>query len=354
MKKIDRYIASHIFTLSAIVALGLVSIFTFINFVGDIDETGQGGFGVQQLITYSLLRMPSAIYVLLPIIAMLGTLMGLGTLAGQGELTAMRAAGISMMRIGLATLMAGAVLGVFCVILGDWLAPAGIARAEAYRSEARSGVPTGVTRKPVWLRDGEHIFHIQSLLAEDHIAEVEIFTFAPDLSLASSLRVKQGRYVDGVWQFQGISRTDFGELSAKGSQQDTMQWRGRLSPEVLRLFVLESDTLSTPGLARLIAYLDENRLDAAEYRFALWRKLVAPFTVMALMLFAVPFVLGPLRNTGAGQRLLVGVLIGVGFYVINEVTASLGQLYTWPAALAAGLPTAALIAFGLVRLSKAR
>lgn len=358
MKKIDRYIVAHILGLTAIVALGLISIYTFISFVADIDETGQGSFGVQQLVAYSLMMMPDGVYTLMPIIAMLGTLMGLGVLAAQGELSAMRAAGISLMRIGGATLVAGILLGLLCLVLGDWLAPAGIRSAEAYRSAARFGIQPGLTGKPVWLRDGDHVFHIQRLLAEDHIADVEVFTLSPDMSLRSAMRISEGRYVKGLdrgaWQFTGVHRTDFAGNSARGAELDRMEWSGGLSPEVLHLFVLESDTLSAPGLVRLIAYLDENRLDAAEYRLALWRKLVAPFTVMAMMLFAVPFVLGPLRNTGAGQRLLVGVLIGVIFYVINEVTASLGQLYAWPPLLAAGLPTAALAGFGLFRLSTAR
>ena len=354
MKMIDRYIAEHIFMLTAIVALGLVSIYTFISFVGEIDETGQGGFGMLQLVGYNILRMPAAVYTLLPIIAMLGTLMGLGMLATQGEITAMRAAGVSMLRIGMATLMAGVVLGLLCLLLGDWLAPAGIRSAESYRSTARYGIQPGITGKPVWLRDGDHVFHIQRLLAEDHIADVQIFRLKPDLALSHAWSVQEGRYADGAWTFTGVSGTVFGEASAQVEEQPSMQWRGSLSPEVLHLFVLEAESLSAPGLMRLIAYLDQNRLDASQYRLSLWRKLVAPLTVMAMMLFAVPFVLGPLRNTGAGQRLLVGVLIGVGFYVVNEVSASLGQLYAWPPLLAAGLPTLALSAFAMQRLATAR
>lgn len=354
MKKIDRYIAVSIFGLTTLVALALVSIYTFVSFIGDIDQTGEGNFGVLQLVAYNVLRMPAAVYTLMPIIAMLGTLMGLGTLAAQGELTAMRAAGVSLMRIGYSTLYAGIVLGLICLLLGDWLAPAGIRNAESYRSESRSGIDPGVAGKPVWLRDGNNMFHIQRLIAEDHIAEVEIYELAEDLSLKSTLRVDEGRYVNGAWQLSGVHRTDLSGDSARGEQLTQMTWQGSLSPEVLHLFVLEADTLSAPGLARLIAYMDANRLDASSYRLSLWRKLVAPFTVIAMMLFAVPFVLGPLRNTGAGQRLLVGVLIGVGFYVINEVSASLGQLFAWPPLLAAGLPTVALAVFGLYRLSVAR
>jgi lipopolysaccharide export system permease protein len=354
MNKIDRYIIVHIFGFTAIVGFALLAIYTFIGFVSGIDSTGQGRFGVLQLLIYTLLQMPSGLYTLMPIIAMLGTLMGLGALAGQSELTAMRAAGVSLLRIGRATLTAGLALGLLGLLLGDWLAPAGTQAAEAYKTREKSGMGAGLGGHSVWLRDGDSIFHIQRLITEDHIADVEIFRLAPDLSLSTSLHVDDGIYQNGGWHLTGIRQTQITPDSATTSEVPTMDWTGSLSPEVLRLFVLEAESLTMPGLVRLISYLETNRLDSAEYRLELWRKLMAPFTVMAMMLFAIPFVLGSLRSSGAGQRLLIGILIGVGFYVVNEVSANLGQIYHWPPLLAASVPTLLLTFGGAWRLSKAR
>lgn len=350
MKRIDRYIIAHILGLTAIVALALIAIHTFVTFVAEIDEAGQGGFGYRELLSYTLWLVPSGVYVMLPIIAMLGTLVGLGTLAGQSELTAMRASGVSLLRIGSATLGAGVILGGMCVGIGDWLAPLGQRNAEALKTEARSGVPAGIGGRPVWLREGEHVFHIQRLLAEDHIAAVEVYTLGPDLNLQAAMRVDEGRYRDGVWRLRGVSRTEFGAQAARVVEMAQLDWSGTLSPEVLRLFVLEADALSSAGLWRLIRYLQENNLDSSAYALALARKVVAPLTVMAMMLFAIPFVLGPLRNAGAGQRLFVGVLIGLAFYVVNEVTANTGQLYGWNPLVSAGAPTLAFALIGLWRL----
>ena len=351
MNRLDRYIISHILGLTAIVALALLAIHTFITFVAELDEAGQGGFGYRQLLAYTLWLMPSGLYVLLPIVAMLGTLTGLGTLAAQSELTAMRAAGVSLLRIGTATLGAGLLLGVLCVVLGDWLAPKGQLTAEALKSEARSGVQAGLGGKTVWLREGDHVFQIHRLLAEDHFEAAEIYTLGPDLNLQAVTRVESGRYVDGIWKFRGVRRTEFGAQNARVVERAGMDWSGTLSPDVLRLFVLEAEALSTGGLLRLIRYLQQNDLDTSAYTLALARKVVAPLTVMAMMLFAIPFVLGPLRTSGAGQRLFVGVLIGLAFYVINEVTANTGQLYGWNPLVSAAAPTLAFALIALWRLT---
>jgi lipopolysaccharide export system permease protein len=354
MKRIDRYIVSHILGLTGVVALALLAIHSFVSFVSQIDEIGTGEFGYKELLLYTLWMAPSGLYVMLPIVAMLGTLMGLGTLASQSELTAMRAAGMSLLRLGFATLAAGVILGVACVAIGDWLGPHGQIAADVLMSEAQSGKPAGIARKPVWLREGDRVFRIRNLVAEDHIAAVEIYTLGPDLNLKAAMSVDDGVYRDGAWHFRGVRRTEFGANNARVVEQSELDWQGTLSPEVLRLFVLEADALSSAGLVRLLNYLDENGLDSSAYALALARKIIAPLTVMAMMLFAVPFVLGPLRNTGAGQRLFVGVLVGLLFYVINEVSANTGQLYGWNPLLSAGAPTAAFALIALWRLHRVR
>jgi lipopolysaccharide export system permease protein len=351
MKRIDRYIIGHVLGLTAIVALALLAIHTFVAFVAELDEAGTGAFGYAELAAYTLWLVPSGLYVLLPIIGMLGTLMGLGTLAAQSELTAMRASGVSLLRIGGATLGAGVLLGALCVYVGDWLAPQGQVAAESLQSEARSGVKAGRGGRSVWLREGEHIFLIHRLVAEDRIGAAQVFTLGPDLNVRAAMSVEDGTYEDGAWRLRGVKRTEFSGNGARVVELPELEWSGTLAPEVLRLLVLEADALSSYGLLRLIRYLRANGLDSRAHELALARKVMAPLTVMAMMLFAVPFVLGPLRNSGAGQRLLVGVLIGLAFYVINEVTANVGQLYGWNVLVSAGAPTMAFALIGLWRLT---
>ena len=354
VNRLDRYIMAQVFALTAIVALALTAIYTFVTFVSEVRHVGEGTFGVPQLVIYVLLLVPTSLYLLLPIIAMLGTLMGLGTLAAQSEITAMRAAGVSLLRIGRSTLLAGVVVGLLGLLLGEWLAPLGKQSAEALEAQAREGTAPGSMNQPVWLREGDNIINIRSLLAEDHVADVEVFSLAPDLSIRSVLHADEGWYRGGRWQFSTVARTDLSAAGTQVAKLDTFDWGSQPKPEVLRLFLLKANAISIRGLLQLMAYLSDNGLDNREYALELCRKLMTPLTVMAMMLFTIPFVMGPLRSTGAGQRLLVGVLIGVGFYVINEVTANTGQLYGWTPLVSASLPTMLLVVVALWRLWRLR
>ncbi|MBX6420217.1 MAG: LPS export ABC transporter permease LptG [Nevskia sp.] len=351
MNRLDRYVLRHVLELTAVVGLALVAIYTVVNFLAGLGETGQGDLGVGAVIEYSLLLVPSSLYILMPIVALLGTLLGIGQLARHGELTALRCAGVSLARIGGATLAAGLLLAVLTYALGDWLGPMGERlAAELHESGHGKGADVGKSR---WLRDADRVVRIRQLDAADHIREVTVYQLGPDGRLQAALAVDEGRYVDGHWQLSGVRRSDFGADRIQVSRQAEVQIDGGISPKVLQLFILEAGSLSVPGLLRLIAYMDDNHLDAGKYRLLLWRRLVEPFTVMVMMLFAVPFVTGQLRDVGTGQKLLAGALVGIVFYVVNKVSVSLGDLYQWPAPLAAGVPTVLLALYAGWRLRRA-
>lgn len=345
MNRLDRYVVTHVLQLTGIVAFGLVSIYTLVTFVSDANE----GRTTLQVLEYSALMIPSSLYILMPIVALLGTLMGIGALARSGELTAMRSAGVSLARVGGATLIAGAGLAAFAFFLGDWLAPA----SENLATELRDSARGGNTGKSIWLRDADRVVRINTLESENHIRDITVFRLGSDGRVAAALTVDEGHYADGHWTLSGVKRTDFGAASTTVTTLDQLDIGGGISPNVLKLFILEAGSLSAHGLLRLIGYMDENHLDAAKYRILLWRKLVEPLTVMVMMLFAVPFVTGQLRDAGAGQKLLAGALIGIVFYVLNKVSVSLGDIYQWPAPLAAGLPTVVLALLAWWRLSRA-
>lgn len=352
MNQLDRYIIRTVLALTGLVALGLVTIYTLVVFISDIGETGKGSYGVLQVVEYSLLMMPSSLYILLPLVALLGALLGIGALARSSELTAMRAAGVSMLRIGGATLTAGLLLGAFGYVLGDWLAPAGENLASALRDEARG--ERGTLDRSLWLRDADNVLRIRRLIAEDHGRDLTVFRTSADGSLIQVSTVDEARYIDGRWVMTGIKRTELHEHETKVVALDQIEISGAITPNVLKLFILEGDVLSVRGLYNLVQYMDDNKLDATKYRIWLWRKLVEPLTVMVMMLFAVPFVVGTLRDSGAGQRLIAGVMVGIVFYVLNKVSVSVGDLYRWPAPVAAGLPTFLLAVLAVWRLRAAR
>ncbi len=358
MRRIDAYLRQSVFTLTLVVGAALLAISTFITFVTELEDLGRGQYGIGAILQYVALQIPETVYIMFPVIALLGTLMGLGALAANAELVAMRAAGVSVTRLAWGVAKAGVFVGGFAFALGEFLVPVTTPLADEIRSVARYGESARGSKDGVWLRDGRHFVFIGELVNEREIRQVELFRLADDGSLDAAIAIDTARYEDDHWAFQGVRRTEFGPDAVAVEQREVEPWPTDLTPEltpdVLRLFVLEAESLSVWGLWRYVEYLDRNGLDAESSALAFWRKLAAPVTVIVMMLVAVPFVIGSLRQGGAGQRLFVGVLFGVGFYLVNEVTSSTGLIYGLSPALTAFLPTLTVAALVGLRLRSMR
>jgi len=71
-------------------------------------------------------------------------------------------------------------------------------------------------------------------------------------------------------------------------------------------------------------------------------------------LLALPFVFGPLRTTGAGTRTVIGVMLGVIFFLVTGTIEKGGQIFGLNPALVGWLPTAAIGLCALVAISRTR
>ncbi|MBI5041399.1 MAG: LptF/LptG family permease [Gammaproteobacteria bacterium] len=120
-----------------------------------------------------------------------------------------------------------------------------------------------------------------------------------------------------------------------------------LSPQLLNVVTLAPEDLSARDLYEYADYMRDNGLDAARYDLAFWRRLVAPVAGLVMLFLSIPFVFGPLRSAGTGQRLVWGVMTGVAFYLLNQTMSHAGQVYGLPAPISALLPALLFFAGGL-------
>ncbi len=354
MRILDRYLGRAVIGGALMALLVLVAIDTFFAFLNEVQDIGRGSYGLPDILVYVMLGVPQRMHTLFPMAALLGSLMALGGLAAHSELIAIRAAGISIGRIIFSVLKAGLLLLVFAAAVGEWVAPPAQQLAQNYRAEAQTGRVTFRSAYGVWARDGRHFIRIGEILPDGVLRRVEIHELGEDGRLVSLLRAKEARYRNGAWE---LANGVFVRLTADGFSLEPVghrTWRSVLSPELLNVVVIKPEELSGRDLWRYVRYLEDNGLDAARYRLALWRRVLAPFAGMVMLFLSIPFVFGSLRTTGAGQRLLLGILVGLGFYLADQVAGNLGQVYGLPPLAAAAAPSLAFLAIGLWAMRRVR
>lgn len=121
-----------------------------------------------------------------------------------------------------------------------------------------------------------------------------------------------------------------------------------LSAERLIARVLTPERMSIVTLLDYVDYLRNNQLQYGRQVVALWRKLAYPFTLLVMITIAAPIGLMQTRRGGVGAKVFIGILLGVGFFMLNQLALNVGMLGKWPPWLTALGPNigAMILAFG--------
>lgn len=111
--------------------LALVGFDTLMALAAELDEIGEGEYSAGRAAFLMLYTLPRRAYQLFPAAALLGCVLGLGSLAASSELTALRAIGLSRLRICLGAAFVVAVLTAAMSLVAETIGPAGEQRAQA-------------------------------------------------------------------------------------------------------------------------------------------------------------------------------------------------------------------------------
>ena len=319
LKLLDTYIARAIIRAASLTLLALVCLLVFFKFVDEIEDLHIGEYQLIDALFVAILFAPRQLIEAFPMAALLGGLLGLGGLAGHGELVAMRAAGYSITRILWAVVKTGMMMMVVVIGFGEWVAPASEQYAQQWRLEKQQGPVTLRTAHGFWARDGQTYVSIQRIQSGTRLEGVTQYTFDEHNRLREHSVAQTAEYQDGRWTLQTINRA---KINATGTaiQNDyraQASWETLLNPALLDVIVVEPTLLTLQELHQSIEYMRENGQGAVEYRVAYWFKIATPLSALLMLLLAVPFVLAQ-QQRGTGQRILMGAIIGAGYFLITR------------------------------------
>ena len=323
---LDRYIGKAVLGGFLLALMVLLSLVTFIAFIDELGDLGEGVYGLWEIVQYIALTLPRRMYELIPTATLLGALLGLGALANNQELIAMRAAGIPKTRIVGSVLKAGLLVIVFTFLLGEFAVPHLETQAQALRAKATAEDLEG-TEYGFFARDGLTFINIRNVLSGGKLSDVYIYEVDKQHRMQVATHAKTAYFDQDTWVLEGLKQSYISEDRITAKQLDKAQWGSLLDPNLIRFVVVEPESLSVRGLWRYSTYLEGNGQDALRYRLAMWSKLTVPLDIALLLMLSIPFVLGSMRSVSIGQRILVGTLLGISFFLVDKAFSHVGLVY---------------------------
>lgn len=354
MVTLSRYIGWTVVGSSVGGLLVLVMLDTFMAFIDEISELSNDHYQLWEAALYIVLTVPSRVFDLFPTAVLIGSLMGLGGLASHSELMAMRAAGVSVGQILRAVLLGGLVLVTGALVIGEGVAPLSEQRAQIFRSLAQSKGNTYHGGDGLWARAGNYFVHAEAVLPNRQLVGVEVIELKSDLRVRAIVRAQRAEPVATGWKLSKVRRSRFEGQQVRTHQADQEIWPRLIPVDTFDVVSVEPRDMAAIHLHRYINYLESNGLDTDIYRLAFWSRITTPLSSLVMLLLAVPFVFGPLRSVGVGQRLFIGVLVGLVFYIVNRGLSHVGLVYGLPPLLSAFTPLLIFLAAGLLALRRVR
>jgi lipopolysaccharide export system permease protein len=331
LKVFERHLAREIYSATLLVTLAFLALFAFFDLVAELGEVGRGTYQLQHALTYVALTLPGRIYEILPISVLIGTLYALTLLARHSEITVLRASGLSTARFLAALMKIGLAFVVLTVLVGELLAPPAERYAQQVRLQAKGKMIASEFRSGLWVKDDLSFINVRHVLPDASLKAIRIYEFDKAFALQSITDAATGVYNPETkqWHLADIVRTVFGAKVSRVERQTDMEWTSGLSPDLVAVLMVMPERMPLRTLFQYVTYLGDNQQKTERYEIAIWKKLVYPVAILVMMILALPFAYMQDRFGAVSVRVFAGVMLGIGFHMLNGLFSNLGIINSW-------------------------
>ena len=353
MNQLDRYVGRTVLVAILLVLGIIVGLDAFAAILNEAEDVSES-YSFLYALSYVVLTLPGRFYEFIPFAALIGCLIGLGQLATTSELVVMRGAGVSVARLVWITMKPALVVAVAGILLGEYIAPKTQQLAESRRAIALNPGEGVAGKHGLWIREGDTFLHVNALEPNGVAYGITLVRFDEQQRMEWSLSAQRASFQGDHWVLERAVKTDFTRWATSVSEHTTLRWDTGITPDLLALEVLSPDQLPLDDLYRYGRYLMQQGLEADDFELAFWRKLLQPLAVAGLVLVAISFVFGPLRDGTMGFRIFAGVIVGIVFRTSQDLLGPSSLVFGFSPLYAALAPIAVCILAGLLLLSRAR
>jgi lipopolysaccharide export system permease protein len=364
---VQRYLAREILLAVALVLLALLVLYTSFDFINEVNDVGKNGYRIEQAALFVLLQVPARAYELLPIAALIGTIYALAQLASHSEFTILRVAGLSTGGAVRLVMMPGLLLVAFTFLLGEIITPRVETLTQKLSLKAGSGPVARGFRSGLWVKDNARgadgkplvrFVNINTVGSDNSLVGIKVYEFDGALRLQDIFFADRGKFVPPhSWRLMNVVETRFVNLSGSDApdkveviHEAERVWESDLSPQLLAVLTVTPERMAARNLDTYIRHLEDNKQTSERYQIAFWKKIIYPFAVLVMMALALPFAYLHFRTGGISFKIFTGIMLGIGFYLLNNLFSHVGLLNTWPPILSAAMPSIVVLAAALVAL----
>lgn len=306
-----------------------------------------------------LWQLPYVVVTVIPMALLLGTLLAMQRLSGESEITAMKAGGITFVRIVAPFLAAGLLLSVVTYLLQEHVVPYAndrvaeiqdtvINHTSAFNRDLTVSAPLPGGGRQVTIASAFEP-HSGALL------HVTLLQYDKNGNPTRVIFADRAEFFSDSWTLENVSAYDFNADGTVFVQPKTATLQVEIGEKptdiVKRVTHDNPEDMNRAQIAEIIRSGQLTQTELRKYVTTYQEKLAQPFACFVFTLIAIPFGLRSVRGGGSTSiGFGLAVLIVFVYYVVLTVFSYVGEAYLPLAPLAAWMPNIIFTLIGAQRL----
>ncbi len=329
MKILSRHIFGEFLKIFLVVLTGILVVYLCMDFLQKADAFIKEKANIRQVVSYFLYNIPAMAASMLPISALIAALVSLGNLSRHNEIIAMRASGMSLMRIIAPVLVGGFLVSAAGFMNNEFIMPAYTARANFIRNVEIEKKQQRVVfqQRKLWLRGPDNSIANIDLVSPDRneMIGINIYKMNPDYSVRERITAGSLLWENGAWRLKNGRKYLVSENGTREQAADGEVFNIVDSPSDLGMIAKTSEEMNFAELWEYVKRLKMSGYKAARYEVDLHSKLAFPMASLLMVLIATPLSIQKVRSGGFGKGIAFAVLIAFVYWALMSVGTALGR-----------------------------
>ena len=353
MKIRDRYINKTLRNYTLVVLLIWLSIYSFFNFLGELNSIGQFDYTVLEAFKYIILQMPEVVYKQASPIILLGCVLGMGYLSTTNQLVVLQVSGNSVLKLTALTVRTALIFVFMIIAFGEYIAPIASEEGEKGRTKALGQSFTSQNQEGFWIREGGNYLNVDKNIDGNHFVGVTIIEVKSN-KITSVVKSEDATFdgrslkMDNTDIFSINDSTDIDEISLK--ERNSYNKIVSFDQDLINSLKKEPDELTTRNIYKQIQFLSDNKLNSGIYKVELYKRAIKPIALVAMILLAMLFVFGSTRDVSLGRKIFFGVSLSLSFEMLSRIGGAMALSLDFNPMISAVLPTTVVMVIAIILL----
>jgi lipopolysaccharide export system permease protein len=323
------------------VLAGLVIVYLCVEFLQTADKLIKYHATLVQIGIYFLYSIPRMISMTLPMATLIAAILSLGNLSRHNEIIAMRAGGVSLVKIVTPLLAGGLLISVVGFVNNEVLMPVYSYRASYLRKVEieKNQQRVMFQQHKLWLRGPDNSIANIELVSpnRNEMIGLNIYKLNPDYSMRERTTAGSLLWENGAWRLKNSRTYSTAGDSVRSRVSDDEIFNIVDSPDDLGMIVKNAEEMNFNEMWDYVKRLKTSGYKAVAYEIDLHNKLAFPLSSFLMVMISIPFSIHKVRAGGAGKGFAFAVFIVFVYWTFTSIGASLGRSGALPPAIGAWL-----------------